>query len=96
MLWHDVALRDRYAALSGAAPKLIEHLADQEEGRRSRPTIVTTWPEIYRPRNCGATTSITMFVRFRKLPNGGFRPFSANEEGAAQTNAVKVAARAAN
>ena len=27
-----IALRDRYAALSGAAPKLIEHLAEQEEG----------------------------------------------------------------
>src|SRR5262249_17045013 len=26
-----IALRDRYAALSGAAPKLIEHLAEQEE-----------------------------------------------------------------
>jgi len=27
-----IALRDRYAALSGAAPKVIEHLAEQEEG----------------------------------------------------------------
>src|SRR5215831_17414180 len=26
-----IALRDRYAALSGAAPKVIEHLAEQEE-----------------------------------------------------------------
>jgi hypothetical protein len=26
-----IKLRDRYAALSGAAPKLIEHLAEQEE-----------------------------------------------------------------
>ena len=32
-----IALRDRYAALSGAAaPKLIEHLAEQEEGAPDR------------------------------------------------------------
>ena len=32
-----VALRDRYAALSGAAaPKLIEHLAEQEKGAPDR------------------------------------------------------------
>ena len=32
-----IALRDRYAALSGAAaPKLIEHLAEQEEGAADR------------------------------------------------------------
>src|SRR5262249_19423516 len=32
-----VALRDRYAALSGAAaPKLIEHVAEQEEGAPDR------------------------------------------------------------
>jgi len=31
-----IALRDRYAALSGAAPKLIEHSAEQEEGEPDR------------------------------------------------------------
>ena len=31
-----IALRDRYAALSGAAPKVIEHSAEQEEGAPDR------------------------------------------------------------
>jgi len=31
-----IALRDRYAALSGAAPKLVEHIAEQEEGAPDR------------------------------------------------------------
>jgi len=31
-----IALRDRYAVLSGAAPKMIEHLAEQEAGAPHR------------------------------------------------------------
>src|SRR5215813_6692205 len=37
-----IALRDRYAALSGAAPKLIEHLPNRRMGRQiASPTMTT-------------------------------------------------------